>query len=149
MFLSSYDNSIDSKGRAIIPSKFRHGLGEKCVLTKGVDECLYIFTQEAFEKYAEEHIMSRPDEDEAARKLKLTFFSSVKDCEIDKQGRIKIPDDFLKYAGIKKEMVNVGAINHIQVWAKEIHASKISDPEMNQSSLMANMTKYVGKGGQE
>lgn len=149
MFLSSYDNSIDSKGRAIIPSKFRHGLGEKCVLTKGVDECLYIFTQEAFEKYAQEHILSRPDEDENARKLKLAFFSSVKDCEIDKQGRIKIPDEFLEYAQIKKEMVNVGAITHIQVWAKEIHKDKINDPDMNQSSLMADMTKYVGKDGRE
>ena len=149
MFLSSYENSIDSKGRAIVPSKFRHGLGEKCILTKGVDECLYIFTQEAFEEYAQEHILSRPDEDEKARKLKLTFFSSVKDCEIDKQGRIKIPEEFLNYAGIKKEMVNVGAINHIQVWAKEVHSQKINDPEMKQSNLMADMTKYVGKDGRE
>ena len=149
MFLSSYENSIDSKGRAIIPSRFRHGLGEKCILTRGIDECLYIFTQEAFEKYAEEHIMSRPDEDEKARKLKLAFFSNVKDCEIDKQGRINIPGEFLDYAGIKKEMVNVGAINHIEVWAKEAHKKRLDAPDMNQSDLMAEMTKYIGKGGSE
>jgi MraZ protein len=146
MFLSSYENSIDAKKRAIIPSKFRHELGEKCILTKGVDKCLYIFTQAAFEQYAQEHILNRPDEDENARKLKLAFFSNVKDCEIDKQGRIKIPDEFLDYAGVKKEMVNVGVLNHIQVWAKEIHDKKVNDPKMNQSDLMADMTKYLGKG---
>lgn len=149
MFLGSYGNSIDSKGRAIIPAKFRHGLGEKCVLTRGVDKCLYIFTQEALMKYAQEHIMNRPDEDEEARKLKLSFFSSVIECEVDKQGRIKIPAEYLEYAGIEKEMVNVGAIEYIQVWAKEVHSEAISDPNMDQSALMANMTKYIGKGGQD
>lgn len=149
MFIGNYSNSIDSKGRAIIPAKFRHGLGEKCVVTKGVDKCLYIFTQDSLMKYAEEHIMNRPDEDEEARKLKLSFFSNIIECEVDKQGRIKLPADYLKYAGIEKEMVNIGVIEYIQVWAKEIHESTINDPEMDQSELMTSMTKYIGKGGQE
>lgn len=149
MFLGNYPNSIDSKGRAIIPAKFRHGLGEKCVVTKGVDKCLYIFTPDSLLKYAQEHIMSRPDEDEEARKLKLTFFSNVIECDIDKQGRIKIPNDYLEYASISKEMVNIGAVEYIQVWSKEEHTKTIDDPDMDQSRLMANMTKYIGKGGQE
>jgi len=149
MFLGNYENSIDSKGRAIIPSKFRHELGEKCILARGFDDCLFIFTQASFEKYAEEHIMNRPDEDETARKLKLAFFSNIKDCEIDKQGRINIPDEFLKYAGIIKEMVNIGKMNHIEVWAKEIHRDRINAPDMNQGALMAEMIKYIGKDGRE
>lgn len=149
MFLGSYNNSIDSKGRAIVPAKFRHALGEKCILTKGVDKCLYIFTPEALTKYAEEHIMNRPDEDEEARNLKLSFFSSVIECEIDKQGRIKIPGEYLEYAEIKKEMTNVGVMEYIQVWSKDVHQKTISNPAMEQKVLMANMTKYVGEGGQK
>lgn len=146
--MGKYPNSIDSKGRAIIPAKFRHGLGERCVLTRGADKCLHIFTPDALEKYMEEHIINRPEEDEQARMLKLSFFANVTECDIDKQGRIKIPAEFLEFAGIGKEMVNVGMKDYIQVWGKEALDEKMSAPGMDQGALMANMTKYVEKGGQ-
>lgn len=143
MFLGKYDNSIDAKGRAIIPAKFRHKLGERCVLTKGVDKCLYIYTEEEWLKYVEEHILNRPDEDEEARKLKLVYFSNIVECDIDKQGRINIPQEFIDYAEIDKEMVNVGSVTYIQVWDKKKHTEKLSKPDMKSDILMNKMNKYV------
>ena len=66
MFVGNYTNSIDAKGRCMVPVKFRHELGDRCMLVKGFDDCLYLFSIEGWEKYTEEHIENRPDEDEAA-----------------------------------------------------------------------------------
>ena len=90
MFIGEYHHSIDAKGRIIIPSKFREGLGYKFIMTKGLDNCLFIYPWEEWKKF-EEKLMSLPMASKDARAFVRYFFSSAVDCEIDKQGRLTIP----------------------------------------------------------
>ena len=118
MFLGTYRNSIDSKNRLIIPSKFRVQLGGSCALTKGFDNCLYIYTMQDFEEMADK-ISNLPQSDEGFRKFIRDFFGNTVICELDSQGRILIPQNLRTYAKIDKDLVTMGAMNKIEVWSAE------------------------------
>jgi MraZ protein len=136
MFRGSYSNSIDAKGRCIIPAKFRHELGDRCVLVKGFDECLYLYTDQEWQDYMNTYLVNFSDEDEAAHDLKLFFYGNSIECEIDRQGRINLPQDYINYAGIEKEMVNVGFRDKVEVWGKEKYEAKMSSEEMKPRNLL-------------
>jgi MraZ protein len=145
VFRGNYSNSIDGKGRCIIPARFRLELKGRCILVKGFDDCIYMFSEEGYQQYADEHIENRPDEDDAARDLKFFFYSATWECDIDKQGRITLPQNFLEYADIQREMVNIGFGSRIEVWAKEKYANRISSAAMDPKKLIGRMEKYVPK----
>jgi len=119
MFTGTYNNSIDEKNRMIIPSKYRDGLGLRCVLTKGLDKgCLYIFPMQEWESFTD--VLSElPAFDVNSRNLMRHFYANAAECDIDKQGRIIIPQDLREYANIEKDLVTVGFRNKIEVWSKE------------------------------
>ncbi|MDR3072590.1 MAG: division/cell wall cluster transcriptional repressor MraZ [Clostridiales Family XIII bacterium] len=127
MYRGNYSNSIDGKGRCILPAKFRPLLGERCVLVNGFDPCVYLFSVEDYDAYVKEYIVPLPDEDDAAAKVKFYFYSSVYECDIDAQGRITIPQKFLDHANIVKEMENIGFSNRIEIWAKQDHSAHMED----------------------
>ena len=118
MFIGEYHHSIDAKGRIIIPSKFREGLGYKFIMTKGLDNCLFIYPWEEWKKF-EEKLMSLPMASKDARAFERYFFSSAVDCEIDKQGRLTIPPHLREHAKIDKELVTIGVMSRIEVWSKQ------------------------------
>jgi len=143
MFLGTYKNSIDSMKRCVLPSKFRDELGEKCVLIKGYDRCLYLYTKEAFEEYTKSHVTALPDADDEARGMRTSYFYSLQECVIDKQGRIKIPEGFLSYAGINRDMVNIGAMGRIEIWSREKIEAKETLGEMDPDRYIKGMGKYA------
>ncbi len=118
MFMGTTYNSIDDKKRMIVPAKMRSSLGNRCILTKGLDLCLYIYTVEDWEKQLEK--MSKlPEGDPKVRAFIRHVFANAAECEFDKQGRIVIPQDLIDYAHIEKDLVTMGAMTKIEVWARE------------------------------
>jgi MraZ protein len=117
MFMGEFDHSIDSKGRIIVPSKFRDDLGEEFVITMGLDGCLFVYPQEEWQNFVKE-LMKLPGTQEA-RKLQRYFMAKAAACEADKQGRILIPAKLRESAGLDKDIVFVGVLNKIEIWSKE------------------------------
>ena len=124
MFTGTYQNSIDSKNRMIIPSRYRDQLGGHCMLTRGFDRCLYIYSLEDYEVLVNK-IRKLPQSDRDVRKFIREFFSNTEECHLDSQGRILIPQHLRDYAGISKNLVTKGALDKIEIWSTEV----LSDPE--------------------
>ena len=118
MFMVEYQHNIDSKGRLIVPAKFREGLGTVFVITKGLDNCLFVYTNDEW-KVFEEKIKKLPLTNKDVRKFVRFFFSGAIECETDNQGRVMIPQNLREYAGIKKEVISIGVSNRIEIWSKE------------------------------
>ena len=117
MFMGEYEHSLDAKGRLFLPAKFREQLGECFVITKGLDECLFIYTQAEW-KLMEEKLHSLPLAKKEARAFVRFFFSGATELEADKQGRILLPQNLRTHASLEKEIVVVGVASRIEVWDK-------------------------------
>lgn len=128
MFVGKYNNSIDSKSRVIVPAKFRDELEGRCIIAKSLDRCLTIYPLAQWEKFVEEKLEILPAGNPQARKLKRHFYSSAAECDVDKQGRLTIPQELKDYAGIDKDLVTIGNNRTIEVWSKEFWDAEL-DPE--------------------
>ena len=124
MFTGTYQNTIDSKNRMIIPVRYRDLLGRRCMLTRGFDACLYIYSLEDYEVLVDK-IRKLPQSDKDVRKFIREFFSNTEECNLDAQGRILIPQHLREYTGINKNLVTKGALDKIEIWSAEV----LSDPE--------------------
>lgn len=145
MFVGKYYNSIDSKTRVIVPAKFRHELGSKCIVAKSLDECLTIYPFEQWEKFVEEKLEILPSSNPNARRLKRHFLSSAAECDVDKQGRLKIPQDLVDYAGIEKDLITVGSNRVIEIWSKEKWHEELDEDTgelMSASEIAEGMEQY-------
>lgn len=122
MFYGEYEHAIDKKGRLIIPSRFRESLKEydieKLYITRGLDKCLFIFTESEW-KSQESKFKSISFTRAEARKFNRLYFSGASQMEFDRQGRILIPKYLKDYAGIKKDVMIIGVSNRIEIWARE------------------------------
>ena len=118
MFMGEYNHTIDAKGRLIIPSKFRELLGEEFVLTKGLDGCLSIYPMDEWNAF-EEKLRALPLTNKNARTFTRFFVAGATNCELDKQGRILIPQNLRQYAKLQKDLVIVGASNRAEIWDQE------------------------------
>lgn len=119
MFMGEFNHSVDVKGRVIMPAKFRELLGEKFVVTKGFDKCLAVYGIESWEAL-QEKLSLMPMVSSDARILRRMIVGSAAEAETDKQGRILLPSPLRVYAGIEKEAVVIGNIDHVEIWSKEI-----------------------------
>jgi MraZ protein len=128
MFSGEYYNTIDGKYRLIIPAKFRDELGRKCMLTKSNDNCLYLFTQEEWERHASQ-LLSLPTGNEEARRRIRKFTANAVEAEVDAQYRITIPQKLRDLVGIRKDVVTVGFINKIEIWDRDEYEKAISLPD--------------------
>ncbi|QEK11944.1 division/cell wall cluster transcriptional repressor MraZ [Crassaminicella thermophila] len=118
MFIGEYFHTIDTKGRVIIPSKFREELGEKFIITKGLDNCLFVYPQEEW-KNLENKLKQLPLTSRDARAFVRFFFSGATECELDKQGRITIPPNLRNHAKVDKEIVTIGVSTRVEIWSKQ------------------------------
>ena len=118
MFIGEYTHALDNKNRIIIPAKFREALGEKFVLTKGLDGCLYAYPMTEW-MILEEKLKKLPLTSKDARAFVRFFFSGANEIEVDKQGRGLIPQNLLEYANLEKEIVSIGVSTRIEIWGKE------------------------------
>lgn len=117
MLIGEYEHSLDSKGRLIMPSKLREHMGEKFVITKGLDGCLFGFSQNEWEIF-EEKLKTLPITQKNARNFVRFFLSGAVECEIDKQGRFLISSNLREIAGLEKEVIIIGVGTRIEIWNK-------------------------------
>ncbi|MFM1650494.1 division/cell wall cluster transcriptional repressor MraZ [Brevibacillus sp. B_LB10_24] len=118
MFMGEYQHSIDEKGRLTIPAKFRDELGSSFVITRGLDQCLFVYPMDEW-KVIEEKLKSLPFTKADARAFTRFFFSGATECEWDKQGRVNIPVNLRQHAKLAKECVVIGVSNRVEIWSKE------------------------------
>lgn len=149
MFVGKYQNSIDSKSRLIIPAKFREELGGRCVIAQSLDKCLTISTEAEWENFLQE-LKALPRSNAEARMIRRYFNQSAARCDVDKQGRVTIPQELKDYAGITKELVTIGNIDNIEVWSKENFEKEafaqagenVTASDINASEIAAALEKY-------
>ncbi|MDO5799974.1 MAG: division/cell wall cluster transcriptional repressor MraZ [Eubacteriales bacterium] len=118
MFMGEYNHTIDAKGRLIIPARFRELLGEEFILTKGLDGCLSIYPLDEWNAF-ETKLRALPLTNKNARTFTRFFVAGATNCELDKQGRILVPQTLREFAGLEKEVVLTGNLDRIEIWSKE------------------------------
>lgn len=138
MFYGEYQHTVDPKGRVIVPSKFREGLGEKFIVTKGLDNCLFAYSMEEWGNL-EAKLKALPFTDKDVRSFVRFFFSGATECEADKQGRILIPQNLRDYAGLAKEVYIIGVSARIEIWNKENWESYCNDDQVSSDNIAEKM----------
>ena len=113
MFMGEYNHTIDAKGRLIVPSKFREALGDTFVVTKGLDGCLFVYDNEEWQAF-EEKLRSLPITNKEARQFARFFLAGAAEVEVDKQGRILVPNILREFAQISKDVVLIGVASRIE-----------------------------------
>lgn len=117
MFMGEFNHSIDSKGRIIIPAKFREELGDNFVITQGLDGCLFAYPNSDWQEFVKK-LQALPGTKEA-RQLQRYFLAVAAECEVDKQGRILIPAKLRQDAALDKDIVFVGVLNKVEIWSRQ------------------------------
>lgn len=135
MFLGEFEHSLDAKGRLVLPRKFRDDLEERgCVLTKGQESCLYVFSMDQWEEEVA-RLRRLPRTDRRNRKYQRSFFASALDQTLDRQGRIQIPDRHREYAGLDKDVTVVGALDRIEIWSRSAWATEATEADEYYSGI--------------
>lgn len=115
MLIGEYQHNLDPKGRVFIPAHFREELGEHFIVTKGLDNCLFVYSTKEW-SLLEEKIRALPLS--KARNLQRFFFAGAADLAADKQGRVLIPQNLREYASLVKDVMIIGASNRVEIWDK-------------------------------
>lgn len=128
MLMGEYRHNLDDKKRLTIPSKYREELGEKFVITRGLDGCIFAYSLNEWEKIVNK-LKTLPFTKQDARTLTRFLLSAASICEFDKQGRINIVNSLISYAGIIKECVIIGVNDRLEIWASEKYDSLLTCSE--------------------
>ncbi len=139
MFTGEYNHTVDTKGRLTFPAKFRESLGEKFVVTKGLDSCLFVFDEKGWESLTQK-LASLPITDRKARQCTRFFLGGAADAEIDKQGRILLPQNLRQFAAIEKDVVLIGVGTRIEIWSKEQYDGAVDYEDMDE--FAQSLTSY-------
>lgn len=131
---------MDAKGRVIIPSRFREGLGERFILTKGLDNCLFAYSADEWANL-ESRLKALPLANKDARAFIRFFFSGATECETDKQGRILIPSNLRDYAGLQKDVYIIGVSTRVEVWDKNRWEEYNSDDNISPDAIAEKMAE--------
>lgn len=140
MFIGEYQHSIDPKGRVFMPAKFREDLGEKFVVTKGLDNCLFVYPNEEW-RSLEQKLRTLPLTSKEARAFIRFFFAGAAECEADKQGRILIPANLRDYAGLEKDLSIIGVSTRVEIWNRDAWESYNGESSMDQEAIIEKMAE--------
>ena len=115
MFIGEYNHNLDEKGRLAVPVKFRDDLKKGAVVTKGLDGCLFLYTVDEWKVLADK-LSSLPISQSNTRAFARLMLAGAMDVQVDKQGRIILPDYLRKYASLKKKVIIGGLYNRLEIW---------------------------------
>ncbi|HHX14045.1 MAG TPA: division/cell wall cluster transcriptional repressor MraZ [Clostridiales bacterium] len=141
MFIGEYKASLDGKSRVIIPAKLRDELGSRFIMTKGLDPCLTIYTQESWEAFSQK-LAELPSASNEARIYSRYFAAGATECELDSQGRVTVPQHLREYAGLERELIVNGMLTKIEIWSRDQYLAS----ESNNLSLDAIAEKMAELG---
>jgi MraZ protein len=142
LFIGEYQHNIDAKGRIIIPSKFREELGDSFVVTKGLDNCLFIYSKDEWSNF-EAKLRTLPLTNKNARTFARFFFSGATEGEIDKQGRTLIPANLRTHASLDKDIVVIGVSTRVEIWSKNNWEEYNSDDNISPDEIAEKM-EFLG-----
>lgn len=140
MFMGEFEHSLDIKQRLIVPSRFRDGLGDRFILTRGLDSCLFAYPMAEW-AIIEAKLETLPLTKADARAFSRLFFSGATECEVDKQGRIVLPSNLRQHAKIDRELVVIGVSTRVEIWAKEIWQEYSGGAERDYEAIAENIVE--------
>ncbi|MBQ3511659.1 MAG: division/cell wall cluster transcriptional repressor MraZ [Bacilli bacterium] len=138
MFMGEYHHTIDEKGRIIIPSKFREDLGEKFIITRGIENCLFVYSLSSWEKITNK-LESLPFTKKDARQFVRFFLSGATTAEFDKQGRVNVTSPLISYADLQKDCVVIGTGDRLEIWSQENWNAFFESASSNMSDIAENL----------
>lgn len=138
MFMGEYNHTIDAKGRLIVPAKFREILGDNFIVTKGLDGCLFVYPNDEWTRF-EEKLKSLPLTNKNARQFTRFFLAGAAACEVDKQGRILLPQVLREFASLEKDVVLVGVASRIEIWSRERWDESMNTYDCDMDEVAENM----------
>ncbi len=141
MFMGEFHHTIDAKGRIIVPSKFRQGMGESFVITRGMDGCLFGYPKDQWTKL-EAQLDKLPLTKKDARAFTRFFYSAATEVEFDKQGRINLSAPLIKFSKLEKNCVIVGVSDRIEIWDEENWNKFNEEAEENFEDISEKMTDF-------
>jgi MraZ protein len=141
MFMGEYQHSIDEKGRLIIPAKFREDLGASFVVTRGLDQCLFVYPRSEW-SIMEQKLKSLPLMKSDARAFTRFFFSGATECELDKQGRVNIPKNLADHAKLDKDCVVIGVSNRVEIWSKDVWEGYFTQSEQSFNEIAEKLVDF-------
>lgn len=139
--MGEYSHNLDAKGRIIVPAKFRENLGETFVLTRGLDRCLFVYPEVEW-RLLEDKLKQLPLTKKDARKFTRFFLSGATELEIDKQGRISIPQPLRTYANLSKQCTVIGVSNRIEIWDADEWNVYVSESEESFAKIAENLMDF-------
>lgn len=134
MFIGEYNHILDDKGRLAIPVKFRAILKKGAVVTKGLDNCLFLYAPEQFKSIAAK-FSALPLSQAKARAFSRHMLAGAMDLEFDNQGRITLPEYLREFAGLKKKTVVAGLYNHLEIWDEGAWNKYKGEAEKNSNAI--------------
>ena len=134
MFIGEYNYSIDSKGRLAIPAKFRSELKSGAVVTRGLDNCLFVYTKKEWTVLAEK-LANLPISQANSRAFSRLMLAGAMDVKLDSQGRIMLPEYLRKYSEINKKVVVAGLFNRLELWSEDKWESYKKQTEKNGNEI--------------
>ena len=137
-FFGEYKHAIDVKNRVSIPSKFRDKLGEVFYVTKGFDQCLFVFTKSGWDAFVEE-LNQLPVSNKKARAMTRAFFAGAAESNLDKQGRVLIPQNLKDHAKLDRDVYINGAGSRIEIWDAEAWQTYTADMTSDMDDLAEEM----------
>ena len=138
MFIGEYHHTIDEKGRITIPSKFRDGLGDSFIVTRGIENCLFVYSLNNWNEICDK-LNLLPFTKKDARNFIRFFMSGATTVELDKQGRINILSPLISYAGLKKDCVIIGTGDRLEIWSNEAWEEYFNSTKDNMSDIAENI----------
>ena len=138
MFMGEYHHSIDDKGRLIIPAKFRSELGDKFIITRGIENCLFAYPEKRWEEIVHK-LESLPFTKKDARNFTRFFLSGATVAEFDKQGRVNITSPLINYASIEKDCVIIGTGDRLEIWSEDAWNSFFDSASINMFDIAENL----------
>jgi MraZ protein len=142
MFIGQYRHNLDSKNRLIIPAKFRDSLGESFIVTKGLDGCLTVYTNEDWEVMIKK-LTQIPSTKKEARLYLRNIASKATECQLDSQGRIQLPQFLIATADIKKSCVILGVADHVEIWPEETWDSYDEEASESFETVAESLTEFL------
>ncbi len=138
MFIGEHQHSLDEKGRIIIPSKFRADLGVEFVMTKGLDNCLFVYPKGEWQ-ILEDKLKTLPITNKDARAFVRFFFSGATESTLDKQGRVLIPSNLRDHSKLDKDAVIIGVSTRIEIWSKDQWENYIDEDNLSYEAIAESM----------
>ncbi|MCG8347861.1 MAG: division/cell wall cluster transcriptional repressor MraZ [Chloroflexales bacterium] len=139
MFLGEFEHVIDDKGRVAIPARFREELGEGLILTRGFERCLQAFPRPIWQSLSQ-RISSLSLGNEEARNLRRMLFANAAEVEVDRQGRILIPQNLREYAGLSEQVIIAGLDTYFELWSRDRWQNVLESLDSNGSSIAEQLS---------